>query len=741
MDSALCKDTLSPERFFWCDSSRAADKKPFYTLKYLIALLVKTNAGGVEQNTYYNLAIAYNILSELKKNFPLTGGGAAARNPKYEARLRCLVNYINEHYAKGVTLKELAGAMNLSVPYLSAFFEKSFGVNFTAYYSGFRLERAVNELLSSSDSIETIALRNGFADARMFVSLFQKRYGERPSVWRKALKQSAERSAAEYISGGVLYKLSEYLAPPGGALPSNRSRVQSQKQLDLGKVSIFTTQKTLRHTFRTFTSVGRAKELLYADVQEMLRKLQSEFHYEYIKFHGILSDDMLLYSETRSGEPQYSFVFLDKAIDFLVSIGLKPLVQFSFMPQALASGNETVFFSPFNVTMPRDGEKWAELIYAVTKHFVERYGLKAVKTWLFCVWNEANMSIWNRSLDDYKTLYKLTYTAVKRVHRRIPFGMPSVTYGWDLRKWTKDFLAFCRANSCMPAFCNLHYYDNEPGGFEGGQSGSSESFRLLLTSSAKLNNDEKAFQKAIAEFREVFAEAGDVPVYMTEWNMTASHRNLLNDTCFKACYLAKNILENYDALDSFGYWVLTDLIEETQPSNEHFHGGLGLFTHSGIPKAHYHVFTFLNRLGDRLVKSGEGYFITKSHGAVQIILYNYEHFSHLFASGETFDMSLTQRDTPFLKLDRLNVSLELADIPAKSCVVKEQILNQRHGSAFDAWVEMGAMITGAEDVEYLKRVSVPKIRVRREQLADDALSLNVVLEPLEVRLIEIEVKG
>jgi xylan 1,4-beta-xylosidase len=224
---------------------------------------------------------------------------------------------------------------------------------------------------------------------------------------------------------------------------------------------------------------------------------------------------------------------------------------------------------------------------------------------------------------------------------------------------------------------------------------------------------------------------------MTEWNMTISHRNLLNDTCFKACYLAKNILENYDALDSFGHWVLTDLIEETQPSNEHFHGGLGLLTHSGIKKASYHVFSFLNRLGDRLVAQGDGYFVTKSYRRVQIMLYNYEHFSHLFASGETFDMSFTKRYAPFLKLARLNVSLTLTDLPAKECEIRERILSWKNGSAFDAWVEMGARPLTPEDVEYLKQVSVPKMRARHEMVSDNELEILAELEPLEVRLVEV----
>jgi beta-xylosidase len=119
------------------------------------------------------------------------------------------------------------------------------------------------------------------------------------------------------------------------------------------------------------------------------------------------------------------------------------------------------------------------------------------------------------------------------------------------------------------------------------------------------------------------------------------------------------------------------------------------------------------------------------------MLYNYEHFSHLYASGETFDISFTKRYAPFLKLARLNVSLALTDLPAKECEIRERILSWKNGSSFDAWVEMGARPLTPEDVEYLKQVSVPKMRARHEKVADNELEIKAELEPLEVRLIEI----
>ena len=46
--------------------------------------------------------------------------------------------------------------------------------------------------------------------------------------------------------------------------------------------------------------------------------LQEDIPFEYIRFHGILSDDMMVYSEDYNGNSQYNFNYVDELIDFLL---------------------------------------------------------------------------------------------------------------------------------------------------------------------------------------------------------------------------------------------------------------------------------------------------------------------------------------------------------------------------------------------------------------------------------------
>ena len=114
----------------------------------------------------------------------------------------------------------------------------------------------------------------------------------------------------------------------------------------------------LRHTFKAFTSVGRAAELLARNIQEMLTDLQKNIGFQYIKFHGILSDDMMVVS--RIGQSlRFTYTLVDQALDFLLSIQLKPLIQLSFMPKELAKNPEkTVCYSPVITSPPANMNEW-----------------------------------------------------------------------------------------------------------------------------------------------------------------------------------------------------------------------------------------------------------------------------------------------------------------------------------------------------------------------------------------------
>ncbi|AMJ65163.1 hypothetical protein AXW84_06785 [Hymenobacter sp. PAMC 26628] len=79
----------------------------------------------------------------------------------------------------------------------------------------------------------------------------------------------------------------------------------------------------------------------------------------------------------------YNWQYIDKLYDFLLSIKVKPFVELSFMPSALRSTDQTVFWWKANVSPPKSYPKWEALITALVRHWEQRYGRAEVASWYF----------------------------------------------------------------------------------------------------------------------------------------------------------------------------------------------------------------------------------------------------------------------------------------------------------------------------------------------------------------------
>ena len=518
------------------------------------------------------------------------------------------------------------------------------------------------------------------------------------------------------------------------------TRVVSPTHKSEIELSVNGSSYTLLHTWKKMMTVGRASDILICDVQEMLTDLQNAAGFEYIKLSGVFSDDLHVYSETKSGTPVYSFTYIDKILDFVTGLHLNPWIQLSYMPEKLAKYPNKRLFGA-NVSQPHSIAAWCRLVSEFLLHISERYGLESIRSWKFGLWNQPNT---NTDLfgftneKDFFRFYKETYLCVKNFCSEIEFSLPPTYYivseGYE--NWYLHFLEWCRQNDCMPDSLSFTYYDTK---LISAQNHSKESFGFVYAMSLSESPDglKNFVMQVLKERRQL--DLGRLPIYLSEWNNTPSQQDLLNDTCFKSCYIVKNILENYDRLESFTYQALTDLMADSALPNTLFFGGLGLFTVNGIPKASYYAYTLLQQLGDQFLGRGDGYFITKKGNSYQIMLYNYKHFNYLYANGERFDMTETDRYTVFADSDPVTITLRLSGIPQGYYKISETYVNRTHGSSYDQWISMGALeLTSQQEFEWLKKASVPGFHQRVATVdSDEILELDVTLELLEIRLIQI----
>ncbi len=738
------KELHSKDLYFDCNSKTDPGNPGIQRLKCVMAQFVKTYAALGEGRNYRAYALCYFLVSELINYFLVDRNTERAAQSDYQyERIARIVEYINEHYAEELSLQRIAEREYLSTPYLSKFFQRMMGVGFTEYLSRLRLNHAVEELMSTDHTIENIAEHNGFPNTQAFVKRFREKYDLPPSQWRRQYPGKTIYESVGQFNDYTILDTHEYLSYFAKYLDADERVLPAMAEPELPDIVTSLELRVdgkgtrLRNTWRTITSVGSAKELLQGDVQNMLREFQRCMGFQYIKFHGILSDDMHVVSRDRAGQLQYSFVYVDSMLDFVLSVGLKPLIQLSFMPAELAiNPNNRIFDSTMINSPPVSNHAWCDLVHQFLLHLLERYGERETESWLYTIWNEPdtppNMFGFPNAEEFYQFYFE-TWKTIRQVDPRYRIGSPSIYFDpIEKGRWMNDFSRWCQQKGCLPDFVLFHYY---------GTSVTTEEVLAahdIPMGKIQLTDDENMLSKCITALQGFIDEIypPNTAIYLTEWNFSPSHRELLGDTCFRSCYLIKNILENYDRLEGIGYWLLTDLFEEHQVPEKMFHGGLGLYTHNGIPKAAWYAYWLLRKLGEERIDSGEGYFLTRHGETYQLMFYHYRHFSELYAANEIFDMTDTDRYTPFGERQKRNFTVLLEGMIDGTWKVCEYTLNRQHGSAFDKWVEMGAQpIKNAEEVEILKGLSMPMMSKYVLQAKEGCLRINAVLEPLEVKLI------
>ena len=96
-----------------------------------------------------------------------------------------LLNYLRRHFASPIQLEELSKLLHCSSSYISHLFKKRSGENISAYVNGIRLAEAANLLEKTSLPIKEIAYTVGYSDSNYFSTLFHRRYGRSPKVYRR----------------------------------------------------------------------------------------------------------------------------------------------------------------------------------------------------------------------------------------------------------------------------------------------------------------------------------------------------------------------------------------------------------------------------------------------------------------------------------------------------------------------------------------------------------------------------
>jgi xylan 1,4-beta-xylosidase len=380
------------------------------------------------------------------------------------------------------------------------------------------------------------------------------------------------------------------------------------------------------------------------ELRDALRRVHQELGVRYVRAHAILCDDLGVYREV-DGEPRLDFTGIDRVYDTVRAIGMRPVVELSYMPRDLARDpSQTVFIYQAVGSPPRDWDRWAMLIRELVAHLIERYGADEVRQWPFEVWNEANLSVfWSGTPAEFWRLYEVTARAVKEVDPAIRVGGPaSAAVGWIDSQLSV---------SAPVDFLSTHIYGSPP--------------------------------LDLRPLAEAYGRPG-LDILWTEWGVTARHGSEINDTVFAAAFLLRGMRSASRRVAGLAPWVASDHFEELGRPPRLLHGGFGLLTVGNLAKPKFWALALASRLGDtelpvRLDGDGAGSLVEawaarQADGTVGVLLWNGT-LDHARAAGWSL-------------LDR-QVTVRVTGLPDGEYALRHWRVDEHHSNLAATWSSLG----------------------------------------------------
>ncbi len=670
----------------------------------------------------------YELIYLVTKNFLITNKDTYREEglDKDKVRIEKITRYINSNYGNKISLRDLSAKLFLSETYLSKYIKKHFGMNFLEYLNNYRLNHAVDDLMYLDIPITRVALENGFANVPTFNKLFKDRYKMTPSAYKAKYRfQESSTPLTDTESLKVLERVEKFLSST-----ENMTQEESDGHRELLKVDM-TNKHPYVKNWNRMINIGTAEELLRSDTQEYVLELKRKLNFKYVRIWDLYSHEMYIDINAKNG--MYNFDKLDKVLDFLVVNNIYPYIELNIKPKQILQNIHKILINASKEIQFNSLDALNNFFEAFIIHLLERYGAKEVEKWYFEFWKEEKGDISSPPIDeeedpyDYLRFFQIIQSNFKKYAPKVRLGGAGLSIRFGAKTLFNMFRTW-KNESIQPDFLSFYCYPYMMGTLDGDRVN-------------KTSMDRDFLKNYISKAKELLdqAEFNVKEFHISEWNSTISNRNYLNDSCYKGAYLIKNIIDNFESLDLLGYWFASDLTADYYDSTRLLNGGSGLLTKDGIRKPAYYAFDFLNRLGNNIIVKGQNYIITSGdYNEWEIVCHNYKFLSYEYFINSEDEVMINKLYRYYEDQNATEIELVLDKMNPGEYDIKIYSINTYYGSVQDEWIRMSCPSNlTLEEIEYLKRICVPRIGIQRMNVEGGQLRFSTRLEPNEIQYIKI----
>lgn len=683
----------------------------------------------------------FDLLSELLLNF----GEPTSDNENGRELLSDVLTYIEKNYSTPIAVQDIARHCHISPAYLSHLFQAKLKMTPSQFLQQTRLKHA-KILLSQPLTLTQTAIASGFKNLRNLNHTFIKNEHMLPAQYRKIT--GPQQNTA------FLPDLEQYL--------KTQTNITIQPPEERAAISLSSTpgHELPEHLFRLL-ELGPATKLQKPKYRRLLKTVQQQLHFQYIRLTGIFDHGLLGYIEL-GDHINWDFSNLDDVLEYVISNGLTPILTISSIPNILSQNGQSQYFGYSNVGLPSDFTYWETLIHDFLTHLLEKFGPDEISKWKMAIsflpsfylsargQTSCSEAEYLQEIMPAFILYKKTYGVIRALCPQICIGAPEgdiedLTLSDHLLTWIFHFF---EENNCLPDY--FPYHDHI------GLMKKSEAYQQEVISVRHVCVSEN-----IGRLRHLFYKIQtlcpkSISIYCT--GRFLMPRSIVSETVFSGAEKTSYMLNASPYLDMAGISIdnlIKEILEKFPETGEK--SSLSL-TGQFIRRPFYYAFWEILKLQSPVLFHNEHLLVTGSPEKVVILAVNVPSFSyqihlpreahlHLPISVESghyyssFGKPLDQYEKNINEIiggNPLSLSISLKNFLPYSYLLECIIINTRHGSAYDEWLREGAFtLFEPADCEHINHRTFPA-RIKKIITPDaGTYNLNCILEPCEIRMISL----
>ena len=706
-----------PNSFFLCNS--VADKAKNYDKVVEICRdIIYQQVSSLKKTDSLKYSMLYQLLDELIENFVLDDTNSEiSENYDADEKLQLIIHYVHTNYQDGISLSDLAKQMYTSTSTLSRLFKKQTGTYFAEYVNQVRTRYAVDELLYTEKNMTKIAMDCGFSNASAFTKVFREIYSMAPTEYRQKMKGSV--SEAKSIDDDIREQIQlEYKKN----IPAPEVESKVEAVLDVRNTTDFI------RNWNKLVNVGFVHDVLKANNQYHIQYLAKELDFTYARIWMVFNSKTMVSDGKTIGN--YNFDMIFEALDFLVDNNIKPWLDFTNRPYAnVTNPAESEWFEDLRIIY-KDKRVWEELYRTFVKLLIRRYGEKEVSSWRFEIGLEGFHDDYDEFYAsggfDFVDVYSFVAKTVKEVLPDAQVGY-SAGAAIDYPTELEPILRTLKEGEYPPAFISailFPYVPKHVKTLDGGKA------QFVRTKDRDFEGTE------INRIYDMFDKVG-IPrekLSISEWNLTCSNRNYLNDSCFRACVFIRNVVKFAYAIDVLGLWIASDWQCNSFNSRSIINGGGGILSKDTIRKPIFFAIKMLNHLGSKLIAKGDNFIATKAGtDEYQIVCFNPVWFSPSYYIDAENQATVDEAKSYFNLKEDKKLVIKLTGVSENAgYYIKRRRVNQNFGSIIDEWEKFdNDSKLERTDVKYLQEMCVPNLSRTHAVSKGNVLTIEIDMQAEE----------